>query len=166
VLQADYRPMLLTTLDERIELLEQTGVDKCEVLTFDKELAALSARTFMERVLRDRLHVRRLYIGYDHRFGHNRTEGFDDYVAYGRELGIAVERSDSYSPNGMKVSSSAVRALLEEGKTDEAAQCLGRPYGLHGTVTNGERIGRKLGFPTANLLTDKEKLIPAAGVTP
>jgi len=164
VLQADYRPMLLTTLDERIELLEQTGVDKCEVLTFDKELAALSARTFMERVLRDRLHVRRLYIGYDHRFGHNRTEGFDDYVAYGRELGIAVERSDSYSPNGMKVSSSAVRALLEEGKTDEAAQCLGRPYGLHGTVTNGERIGRKLGFPTANLLTDKEKLIPAAGV--
>ena len=93
VLQSDYRPQMLTTLAEKVRLLRDTGVDRVEVLHFTRSLAALSARDFMREVLRDRLGVRKLVIGYDHRFGHNRAEGFDDYVRYGQELGIEVVRN-------------------------------------------------------------------------
>ena len=90
VLQSDYQPQMLTTLNTKLRLLRETGVDRVEVLHFTRELAALSAREFMAQVLKERLGVTTLVIGYDHRFGHNRAEGFDDYVRYGKELGIEV----------------------------------------------------------------------------
>ena len=93
VLQSDYQPQMLTTLNTKLRLLHETGVDRVEVLHFTRQLAALSARQFMAKVLKERLGVTTLVIGYDHRFGHNRAEGFDDYVRYGKELGIEVVQS-------------------------------------------------------------------------
>ena len=90
VLQSDYQPQMLTTLNTKLRLLHETGIDRVEVLHFTRQLAALSARQFMAQVLKERLGVTTLVIGYDHRFGHDRAEGFDDYVRYGKELGIEV----------------------------------------------------------------------------
>lgn len=164
VLQQSYQPQLLTTLDEKLRLLAMTGIDDVYVLHFTKELAALTAREFMEQVLRDRLNVRKLVIGYDNRFGHNRAEGFDDYVRYGRELGIAVDQAPHFELGGVNVSSSVVRAFLNGGEVAMANKCLGRPFMLTGTVVRGFQEGRKMGFPTANLDTDDGLLVPADGV--
>ena len=97
VLQADYQPELLTTLDRKLQLLSETQVGNTLVLHFDRSLAALPARRFMDEVLRRQLNVRKLLIGYDNRFGHDRAEGFDDYVRYGQALGIGVVRADASS---------------------------------------------------------------------
>ena len=93
VLHQDYQPRLLSTLEEKLILLSRTGIDNAVVLHFDREMAGLSAHDFMEKVLRDRLNVKKLIIGYDNRFGHNRAEGFDDYVRMGHEMGIEVIQS-------------------------------------------------------------------------
>ena len=106
-----------------------------------------------------------LIIGYDNRFGHNRTEGFDDYVAYGKELGIEVIRAKAFVLNSVNVSSSVIRAFLSEGEVEMAAMCLGYRYCLSGTVVSGVQEGRKMGFPTANIdMGGIRKLIPARGV--
>lgn len=164
VIQPDFHPELLTTCDEKVALLADTAVDVCIMLDFTPELARLSARQFMSVLKRD-YRVQALVIGYDHRFGHNRSEGFADYVRYGRELGVEVLPAQAYSTDTMTVSSSAVRRLLREGDVAEAAACLGYPFFLNGTVVNGYHVGRKIGFPTANLrIGDAEKLVPADGV--
>ncbi|MCD8290545.1 MAG: bifunctional riboflavin kinase/FAD synthetase [Prevotella sp.] len=161
----DYRPKLLTTNDEKLRLLSQTGIDNCVLLHFDRNMAALSAREFMQSVLRDKLNVKKLIIGYNNRFGHDRTEDFNDYAAYGKELGIEVLLSDAFTFEGNKVSSSVIRAFLSEGKVEEAERCLGYPYFIEGTVVQGVHEGRKLGFPTANMcVNDELKLIPENGV--
>ena len=165
VLHKEFQPRLLTTADEKLRLLAATGVNRCEMLHFDEQMAALPAYDFMKTVLRERLNVRRLITGYDNRFGHNRAEGFDDYVRYGLELGMEVERAEAFVLNGVNVSSSVVRSFLSAGETDMAAMCLGYHYKISGTVVGGYREGRKLGFPTANIdVDDKLKLVPEAGV--
>lgn len=123
VLQSDYQPQMLTTLNTKLRLLHETGVDRVEVLHFTRQLAALSARQFMAQVLKERLGVTTLVIGYDHRFGHNRAEGFDDYVRYGKELGIEVVQSfeltihvDSCSP----VSASSEAPFASSSKNSKA----------------------------------------------
>lgn len=162
-------PLLLTPLDVKLRLLRASGVDRCEVLAFDKALASLSARDFMAQVLRDRLHVATLIIGYDNRFGHNRAEGFADYVRYGRELGIRVVQSrECQVPEGLEgqhVSSSTIRHLLKQGDVRRANLCLGRCYEISGEVAHGQAEGRRLGFPTANLQAERiAQLLPATGV--
>ena len=165
VMQADYQPRLLSTLEEKVRLLSQTGVDYCVPLHFTRELATLSAHDFMQHVLRDQLKVRTLVIGYDHRFGHNRAECFEDYVRYGQELGLEVIRAEAYQLDGAHVSSSVVRTLLDKGDVLMAAHCLGYDYSLEGEVIGGRQIGRTIGFPTANLqIIDSLKIIPADGV--
>lgn len=165
VLQQEYQPELLTTLDEKLRLLRLTGIDDVEVLHFDKQLASLTARDFMQQVLRDRLNVRKLVIGYDNRFGHNRAEGFDDYVRYGRQMGIDVVHNPAFLLGGIKVSSSVVRSFLRDGDVEMAGQCLGRSYAIAGKVVGGYQEGRKIGFPTANLDTSAwGLLIPKGGV--
>lgn len=165
VLHSDWCPQLLTTIDEKAELLSQTDIDYLVVLQFDEAMASLSAQDFMHDILQQRLGVKVLVTGYDNRFGHNRTEGFDDYVRYGREMGMAVVQGDPIEVSSIRVSSSKVRRLLAEGLVEQAAECLGRPYMLSGRVVCGEHIGREMGFPTANLqLADSGKLIPASGV--
>jgi riboflavin kinase/FMN adenylyltransferase len=165
VLQSDYIPDLLTTPDSKMLLLSKTEVDNTVMLHFDKELAALSAHDFMEKVLRDQLNVRKLVIGYDNRFGHERTEGFDDYVRYGRELGIEVIHNQAFVLQGVNVSSSVIRRYLQAGEVEMANVCLGYPYTIAGHVTTGYKMGHELGFPTANLDTaGYGQLVPAGGV--
>lgn len=165
VLQSDYQPELLSTLDSKLLLLSKTEVDNAVVLHFDRTLAALSAREFMKRVLRDRLQVKKLFIGYDHRFGHNRAESFEDYVRYGKELGIEVVQNQAFVLNDIHVSSSVIRSFLREGEVELANQCLGFPYTIVGKVVNGYHEGRKLGFPTANLdISHFGQMVPAPGV--
>lgn len=165
VLQSEWQPQLLSTLEEKTELLALTGIDTLVVLRFDQAMSQLSSRQFMERVLKHDLGVRLLLTGYDNRFGHDRTATFGDYVAYGRELDMEVLCGQPADVNGQRVSSSLVRRLLNEGRVAQAANCLGRPYTLTGQVVHGEQIGRQLGFPTANILPDDHfRLIPAPGV--
>ena len=167
VVQTDWKPLLLTTFEERMKLLGETGVDYCIVLPFTKELAALSARDFM-LLMQEQLSVKVLMTGYDNRFGHHRHETFEDYVRYGEEIGMEVKGlSPCPSPKrkGSMVSSSLIRQLLAEGKVSEAMECLSYPYRLTGRVVKGDHIGTTLGFPTANLqVNDSRKLIPAPGV--
>lgn len=165
VLQADYQPQLLSTLDEKLLLLSKTGIDNTIVLHFDAALAALPARAFMAEVLCRRLNVRKLVIGYDNRFGHNRSEGFEDYVQYGRELGVEVVQADAFMPDAGKVSSSVIREHIRTGNVEAANQLLGYDYTVESRVVGGYQNGRKMGFPTANLDVDScQQLLPAAGV--
>ena len=168
VLDPSFRPQLLTTLEEKKTIIRQLGVDVLAVLPFTRETAGLSAQAFMKQVLHEQLQTKVLVTGYDNRFGHDRTEGFDDYVRYGRELGMEVLRGDAQlMDDGQRpVSSSVIRQLLaEEGRVDLMPHYLTRLYQLRGTVAPGEHIGHRLGYPTANLEVDEaDKLIPAAGV--
>ena len=163
-----FRPQLLTTQQEKEQEIERLGVDFLAVLPLTKEMAALSARDFMAQILKERLNVKMLQVGYDNRFGHDSTEGIDDYRRYGDELGIMVYkgiRSD-FQGYHVPVCSSNIRSLIaEEGEVDTANMFLGRNYELSGKVMPGEHIGHQLGFPTANLEPDDPfKVIPASGV--
>ena len=162
----DFHPQVLSTLDEKVTYLEELGVEEVVVLPFTHQLAALSAEAFMREILRDQLSVKLLVTGYDHRFGHDRSEGFNDYVRYGQGLGIDVVRGDvAMMDDQMAVSSTVIRQLLaEEGRVEAMPDVLTRRYMLSGRVVSGEHIGHELGFPTANLEPDcQEKLIPASG---
>lgn len=165
VVGTDWQPRLLTTLEEKRRLIGEAGIDRLVVLRFDEAMAGLSAREFMLRVLKAQLGVRMLLTGYDNRFGHDRREGFDDYVAYGSKMGIDVRLGRMLSVGEGAVSSSRVRRLLTAGNVAEAAECLGRRYGIAGRVVHGEQIGRRMGFPTANMEPDDGlKLVPMDGV--
>ena len=165
VVQPEWCPEMLTTLEEKTQLLEATGIDRCEVLHFDREMANQSAHDFMLHTLKEKLGVSILVTGYDNRFGHNRSEGFEDYVRYGKEIGIEVIKGEELTDGSNNVSSSSIRRMLKEGRIEDATRCLGREYQLTGTVVGGEHIGRTIGFPTANIRpNDSSKLIPANGV--
>ena len=156
-------PELLTSLADKRRLIVEAGADDCEVLHFDKELAGLSAREFMSEVLRRRLGVEVLLLGYDNRFGRRdgNDEGFEDYVEFGRKLGIEVMRLEQYE----RISSSAIRKAIASGNVTVANGLLGRRYSITGTVVHGFAEGHKLGFPTANLSTESiPQLIPGRGV--
>ena len=155
----------LTSIEERVALLRQAGMDEVSVLDFTPQMANLTARDFMQQILKEQLHVETLVIGYDHRFGRGRNEGFEDYVLYGREMGIDVVRSEAYMDEGKPISSSRIRDLLSKGKITEANHLLGYQYALHGEVVDGYKEGRKMGFPTANIRPlSADKQIPADGV--
>ena len=165
VVQPEWCPEMLTTLEEKTQLLKATGIDRCEVLHFDREMANQSAHDFMLHTLKEKLGVSILVTGYDNRFGHNRSEGFEDYVRYGKEIGIEVIKGEELTDGSNNVSSSSIRRMLKEGRIEDATRCLGREYQLTGTVVGGEHIGRTIGFPTANIRPDdSSKLIPANGV--
>ena len=165
VVQAGFLPELLTPLQEKLALLGQLGLDRCMVLHFDRNMAALSARAFMEQVLLRKMNVRHLLVGYDHHFGHDRREGFNHYVGYGRQVGIQVTQGTEAMVAGKCVSSSLIRQYLHQGLVEEAAHGLGRPYSLGGRVVPGQQQGRRMGFPTANIsLSEPCQLVPAAGV--
>lgn len=166
VLQADYCPQLLSTEAEKKQRLRQTAADKVEILPFTPDMAAMSAREFMETVLRDTYHVRCLLMGHDHHFGKDGRElCFDDYAQMGRELGIEVLQAEPYEQDGALISSSYVRRCLQEHRIEAANAALGYLYALQGKVCEGYGNGKKLGFPTANIrLDDEAKLVPTRGV--
>ena len=164
VLQSDYQPKLLSCLPQKTELIGKLDADYCILMPFTRELSQLSAREFMQH-LRDEYNVRALIIGYDHRFGHNRSEGFLDYCHYGDELGIEVIQAKALVEDGVSISSSLIRQLIQTGSLMEANHYLGYHYFIDGTIVNGYKVGRKLGFPTANLQPScPDKLIPGEGV--
>lgn len=165
VLQSDYQPKLLNAFEEKIRYLAATGVDYCIVLDFTPALARLTAREFITSVLCGRLHVRTLLIGYDHRFGRDRADGFEHYVTYGAACGMQVIQASRYAEGRIAVSSSVIRKQLAQGDVEEAAAWLTYPYQLKGHIVSGHKVGRTLGFPTANIQVDEPfKVIPAIGV--
>lgn len=165
VINPEFCPELLTTYNEKMDLLSQAGIDYCIVLNFTPQIAQLTALEFMTNLLKNNYQVKCLVIGYDHRFGHNRSEGFDDYCKYGEAIGMEVVRAHVCTLDTMNVSSSSIRHYLHQGQVDRAAHCLGYNYFLDGVVVGGYQVGRKIGFPTANLaVNDPDKLIPADGV--
>lgn len=154
------------TPEAKLEALAETGIDYTIVLDFDKQLSELSAREFI-RLIRDTYGVRLLLVGYDHRFGHNRSDTFADYVGYGRELGVEVMQTPELDTPLGHVSSSVIRRLVAAGNVALAAQMLSRPYRLEGTVVGGFKNGRKLGYPTANIaLADRSLLLPKTAYMP
>lgn len=165
VVHADYVPQLITTTDEKLQLLHATAADRIEVLHFDAQMAQLSAYEFMRQVLHEKYGVAMLLTGYDNRFGHNRAEGFADYVRYGEEMGMKVLQNTPIDIDGLRVSSSLIRRLIVEGNITEASNCMGHPYSITGSVAHGFQEGRRIGFPTANIVPESaEKLVPGNGV--
>lgn len=165
VLHADYQPKLLNTWEEKLAQLATTGVDYCLILDFTLELSRFSAAEFITKILAEAFRVKALLIGYDHRFGHDRAEGFDQYVVYGKALGMDVIQALPYDNGQTKVSSSEVRRLLAEGEVKQASVLLSYPYSLKGKIVKGHQVGRTIGFPTANLsVEDSRKILPGNGV--
>lgn len=165
VLQKDYQPKLLCGYDEKLARLATSGIDYCVSLPFTPELSLLSARAFMAQILKERIGVETLVIGYDHRFGHNRDEGFNEYVRYGKELGMEVVQAKELRLEGHDVSSSQIRRLLGEGDISCANALLSYRYTLSGKIVEGYQVGRTIGFPTANIKAwEKYKVIPELGV--
>ena len=153
----------LTLSDEKVDLLKQKGVDEVVMLQFDDKLSKLTSREFMQ-LLVENYGVRVLLMGYDHRFGSDRGTSFDEYVAYGKQIGVEVKRCDGFSESEVMVSSSKVRRALELWDIPLANKFLGYKYFVKGRVVEGQKIGRQIGFPTANLQIDSLKLIPSDGV--
>jgi riboflavin kinase/FMN adenylyltransferase len=165
VLQADYQPKLLNSTDEKLKLLASVGIDYCVVMDFTPELAACPASDFIVKILSNQWQVQCLLVGYDHRFGHNRIAGFEQYVAYGKTCGMEVLCASSYKKDAEKVSSSKIRQLLSDCRVEEAAGLLSYPYRLKGHVVGGSQIGRTIEFPTANIaIDDPLKALPGQGV--
>ena len=153
-------PALLTTTEERLRLLSQTGIDHLICLDF-AAVQQLTAEAFM-RLLHEQYGVDILLMGYDHRFGSDRLIAIDDYIARGEAAGIRV-RLQEQAPAGA-VSSTRIRRALQAGRISEANELLGYAYTLSGTVVHGRGLGHQLGFPTANIEPEALKLIPAPGV--
>ena len=153
----------LTLSDEKVALLKQKGVDEVVILQFDEHLSKLSSREFMQ-LLVEKYGVKVLLMGYDHRFGSDRSTSFDEYVEYGNQLGLEVKRCSGFSASEVMVSSSKVRRALELWDIPLANKLLGYNYFVKGRVVEGQKIGRQIGFPTANLKVNGLKLIPSDGV--
>jgi len=164
VLHDAYIPRLLTTLDEKKALLEKTEIDCLAVIDFTHEFAQLTAESFI-RKLAEQFHVNCLLIGYDHRFGRNRTDGFSEYKTFGEMYGMEIIQSSAFESEGVQVSATLIRKLLEAGEVKLANKHLTYSYSMTGTVVEGNQLGRSIGFPTANLQpASDEKVSPAIGV--
>lgn len=165
VLQSDYQPKLLCGYDEKLEKLAETGIDYCISLPFTPELSKLSAKEFISQVLKEKIHVHTLLVGYDHRFGHNREEGFADYQRHGNAVGMNIIEATEMRVDNEDVSSSTVRRLLLAGKIMEANKLLTYNYTISGKIVEGYKVGRTIGFPTANVKAwERYKVVPQLGV--
>ena len=163
-LHQDFQPQLLNTFEEKIDLLSSLEIDYCYIFDFDQTLSEFSAEEFMSDILRKQLNIKSLLIGYDHKFGKNRTEGYEQYVEYGKKCGINVFKAKELKKHDKQVSSTQIRNLLLQGKIKETKQLFTYPYAIQGKVIVGNKIGRTIGFPTANIETNNEKILPREGV--
>lgn len=164
-LNANYVPKLITLNEERYSLLAKQGVDYCVILPFNSEISGKSFKQFMDDYLIDKFNTKYLLIGHDHHFGCDRANGFEQYKQYGEERGIVVEREDVFKVKDVVVSSSYVRREIQAGSVTTAKAALGYDYFIEGMVIPGFKVGKTIGFPTANVaINDVRKLLPAAGV--
>jgi riboflavin kinase/FMN adenylyltransferase len=165
VLQGKSDLKLLNTINEKIDLLEKIGIENLIIHPFDANFSQLSAEEFVKTVLVDQLHIQKIIIGYDHRFGKNRTANIDDLTAFGLKYGFEVEQISAQEINDISISSTKIRTALEDGEINLANEYLGYSYFLSGTVVKGKQLGRTIGFPTANIELEEEyKLVPKNGV--
>ena len=155
---------LLTTLSEKVKLLEEMGVDHLIILPFTKELSQMSSDEFIRDILVDKIQTKTLVIGYDHKFGKNREGSFEYLQSHSHLFGFAIEEISRQDVDDLGVSSTKIRTALAQGDISTANKYLGRPYDLSGQVVKGQQIGRSLGFPTANIqIADDYKLLPRDG---
>ena len=165
VLQGKSDLKLLNTINEKIELLEKIGIDNLIIHPFDEKFAELNAEAFVSTILVDHLRVQKIIIGYDHRFGKNRTANIDDLISFGAQYGFEVEQISAQEIDEISISSTKIRTALEEGDIQLANEYLGYSYFLSGTVVKGKQLGRTIGFPTANISLEEDyKLVPQNGV--
>lgn len=156
---------ILTTFDEKAGLLKQSGIDHLIKIPFTSEFSQLSSSEFIKLYLLEKINTKVLVIGYDHRFGKNREGSFENIKNNSEQYGFEVEEIPEQDINNVAVSSTKIRKALFEGNVDLASKFLGRNYTISGNVVPGNKIGRQLGFPTANILPDNEyKLIPGDGI--
>ncbi|MBW4517165.1 MAG: bifunctional riboflavin kinase/FAD synthetase [Timaviella obliquedivisa GSE-PSE-MK23-08B] len=155
---------LLTPLDEKVQHLESLGIEQLVLLPFDEALANLTPQEFVEKILVQQLQVRQVSVGQNFRFGKCRAGTTDDLKAIAAQYNVTVSIAPLYTAAGDRVSSSAIRHALEQGKPRQVIQLLGRPYTLVGKVVPGRQLGRTIGFPTANLELPEEKFLPQKGV--
>lgn len=165
VLQEDTEMKQLNTMNEKIALLDNLGVDNLVIHPFDKEFSRLTAEEFVKEVLVGVFKVKKIVIGHDHRFGRNRTANIDDLITFGETYGFEVEQISVEEINEVSISSTKIRNALLEGNVELAADYLGYNYSLTGIVSKGKQLGRTIGYPTANIQIDENyKLIPLNGV--
>lgn len=163
VLHPDEPFSLIMPMGERLARLQELEPDMLLPLDFTRELSQLNSVQFIE-LLRDRYGVAMLVVGYNHRFGHQRGETFEDYRRHGEALGVEVVKAPEYLGEYAPVSSTIVRSLIAAGKVKDAMHCMGRPFTLSGRVVHGFHNGRGIGFPTANVgETDPDILLPHNG---
>lgn len=156
---------LLSTIDEKIELFEQQGIDHLVIIPFTRGFSELTSREFIQQILVDKIGCKRLVIGYDHRFGKNREGSFEFLKDNCSSFGFEVEEIPRQDIEDLAISSTRIRKALETGHIEDANELLGRPYSISGTIVKGKQIGRTIGFPTANIHPDESyKLIPRNGV--
>lgn len=156
---------MLTTMDEKVYLLEKFGLDDLIIEPFTKEFSRLSALDFVRNILVNQLNIKKLVIGYDHHFGKNREGNFEQLSEYGELYDFKVEEISAQEIENVSVSSTKIRKALENGEMEKANKYLGYNYLLTGKVITGRGIGRKINFPTVNLhITEDYKLIPKKGV--
>ena len=165
VLQGDSDIKLLNTINEKIDLLQGIGIENLVIHPFDEAFSRLTAEEFVKTILVDRLNIQKIIIGYDHRFGRNRTANIDDLINYGQQYGFEVEQISVQEINEISVSSTKIRQALSEGDMTLANDYLGYDYFITGTVVEGKQLGRTINFPTANIkIQENYKLIPQNGV--
>lgn len=163
ILAPEKCPPLISIYEEKIRLIEQLGVDVLVKIPFSLDFSAMTSRDFAQKILRDLLHAREIFVGYNYRFGKGREGNVQTLRQYGEEFGFTVNEVGQISLDGEEVSSSRVRTLLSSGEVEHAGRLLGRPYAITGVVVKGDGRGKTIGYPTANIAA-KHEIVPANGV--
>ena len=165
ILQENSFVKLLNTMEEKIVLLQKIGIDNLIIHPFDKEFSQLTAEEFVKKILVDQFQIQKIIIGYDHRFGRNRTADINDLILFGEKYGFEVEQISVQEIDDIAVSSTKIRTSLANGTVTLANEYLGYYYFFTGIVVKGKQLGRTIGFPTANIhIKEDYKLIPKNGV--
>lgn len=164
LLAPEMAPLYITTMDQRMELIAAAGIERIVVAEFNPELACLTPHAFLSDIISSRFAARHVVVGSNFRFGKDRRGDVGYLVSSAAELGFEVHVVSPVIVNGAPVSSTRVRLVVSMGDVEEAHKLLGRRFTLRGKVVAGDRIGRTIGFPTANIQTEPRQLVPASGV--
>jgi len=165
VLQSDYDIRLLNTTQEKIDQLEKSGIDNLLILEFNATLSNLTGEEFVKHILVDKLNIQKIIIGYDHKFGKNRSSDIHDLINFGKKYHFDVEQISAEELNEITISSTKIRNAILEGNVELANQYLGYTFSFTGSVVRGNQIGRTINFPTANIeIEDPKKILPKNGV--
>lgn len=165
VLRGDKEMRFLTSMEEKAQLLREIGIQHLLIVPFTKEFSEISAGDFVEQILERKIGVKKILLGYDHHFGKSREGNIHYLSKLAPQFGYLIEEIPKQEIDHLAISSSQIRKFLEDGQPELASHLLGRNYSMEGTVVQGNKLGRTIGFPTANLkLTFPQKLIPRRGV--